>query len=803
MAWCKDAVECIEALRGGEGKKHCRARSESQKGRGRDETRRTMMETIQQSKCLLLSWCKRGSQRLRTFFWTDGENLAQKQNGDGESSESSVIVNVGGNDVDDPKEHTRELPAVIEEKKAVVAKLSSNAELREEAVQRISENRERNSKSNVLSSNSQKSVGDGKGVEDVVMVNNLVVDNELGGGEVTVLPSWEKMKSGIMEGRFTPSKWLQTDRVLLNTVRWSGAYLCGMGEYWSVDTSGDRSGKECGGILESLFSRETEFVLHILKRVEWDLNLGKDGCDYFSIHSLGHCGEVDLTGEESTAYGGGATGYDVGDTSTVDAYSFEFSSLVSSYPTMDMKIKRIANRERIGVGLVHSVLLAKHLGVAKLKTVRRYYDRHRLREGIILRKAFKLLLKQTNTHIPDNAMIWRMFGSIDYQIPIFPYRMQMVALWDQATNWRVLQASSHQDIDNSKWNASSFKFENKNKQRVLCYAPHPVNIFDYCAEWTVEQIEKKLLRRQGSLGVVIETVRTFLAEWITANTLEPNWEPDIPLDCVEFNTGKIEDDDDQLTWICQREVQKEVARLVPHNDLIWKCQRELQKMIAKMSRNGENFAGNPALIMLLILGFPLLCMDRVRSSDVGSKDNQCQVPEASGSLWYVHVYRAWSHLAPQDISLIIRFNILRGTVSLRLHNDSCNAQFVWQDWLDAAMGCLKGFEDGKNSELGYGRKIIRPNLREQMVELCQLYVNGYGIGAVMDQMSTARVWLGWPAFDVRICKFEMDQWLDACNVNIREGWIPYGVIESFERVMETMMSAEKEKVEASAHDVDV
>ncbi len=71
-------------------------------------------------------------------------------------------------------------------------------------------------------------------IEDVIMVNNMVVDNELGGREVTVLPLSEKRWRGVKEGPFSPSKMLRTDRVILNTVRSDGAYLRGMGADWSA-----------------------------------------------------------------------------------------------------------------------------------------------------------------------------------------------------------------------------------------------------------------------------------------------------------------------------------------------------------------------------------------------------------------------------------------------------------------------------------------------------------------------------------------------------------------------------------------
>ncbi len=68
-----------------------------------------------------------------------------------------------------------------------------------------------------------------------IKVQNSVVDNELGGRGVTALPSWKKNWDGLKTGSLTPSVWLQTDGVTLNTVRWGGTFLCGMGQNWSVE----------------------------------------------------------------------------------------------------------------------------------------------------------------------------------------------------------------------------------------------------------------------------------------------------------------------------------------------------------------------------------------------------------------------------------------------------------------------------------------------------------------------------------------------------------------------------------------
>ncbi len=45
-------------------------------------------------------------------------------------------------------------------------------------------------------------------------------------------------------GSLTPSRWLQTSGVTLNTVRWSGTFLCGVGQYWSVEEYRTNRGAE-------------------------------------------------------------------------------------------------------------------------------------------------------------------------------------------------------------------------------------------------------------------------------------------------------------------------------------------------------------------------------------------------------------------------------------------------------------------------------------------------------------------------------------------------------------------------------
>ena len=868
VAWCKHAVECIDALEGykysrwekrmgrgegnirrlmeavrewqiafvswykrsvrrmwtllrrdsenrGDGECYPWSSSESTEAWVRDKMR-TMTEILREWQNVFVSWFKRGLESMRTLPRRDNANGEQRRNDNDENSEPSVNLNVHRNDLVDAEKYINSVPEIDGENGDADPNPVSNKDVIEEVVECTVECRHGRNEPNPLSNKqssrrkkidikailkrnlivswcknmsewaSRRDVDGENGIEDVIMVNNTVVDNELGGREVTVLPSWEKIWSGLKRGRFTPSEWLWTDRAILNTVRWSGAYLCGMGADWSAhvkDYAYDfRAGTE---ILESFFSREMGGMRCILQRVEWEMEGENGEREFLSIHRLGGDGRVDLTEAMSSAYGNRDTSYDVSDTCTVDAYSFEFDSLVSSYPGKDKNTRGSPNRESVTVGLVHSVLLAKHIGIEKLHAIRRYYDEYCVPEGIFLRNAIKLLHLQTNTHIPDDARIWEMFDyeSICYQIPIFPYRMQMVALWDEGTNRRVLQASAYQDIFNSLIDPTFFKLQYNNEQRVLRDALEPVNIFDYCGKWTIAQISNDRPRWKGSLGVVMETVRTFLAEWLKVNTHEPNWEPEIPTASVEFNTRETIKDRGRLTWICQR---------------------ELQRKVAKMSKEEESFSGNAALIMLFILGFPLLHVNFVEDTEVCAQDSQDEIQEASISsssrshysvFLSQETWRAWTPLAPQDISLIIPTDSDSGTVSLKLQNNSGDAQFIWQDWVDAAMGCMKRFEESRNGELGYGRKIVRADLRKPMVELCPLLVNGDGEGAVVKKTSITRVWTGWTAFDMRICKFEVEQWLDACDLDIRKDWVSEGVLKSVEGVLKAIIYTENEEAE--------
>ena len=123
----------------------------------------------------------------------------------------------------------------------------------------------------------------------------------------------------------------------------------------------------------------------------------------------------------------------------------------------------------------------------------------------------------------------------------------------------------------------------------------------------------------------------------------------------------------------------------PQRQLIWICQRELQRNIAKTMKQDENLPGNAALIMLFLLGFPLLKIREVQYAEVSAEEHLDKVQavktksfaDAHDSInMSPNLWRVWSYLAPQDISLVLGVDMKRHKVSLRLQNDSNHAQFI-------------------------------------------------------------------------------------------------------------------------------
>ena len=102
-----------------------------------------------------------------------------------------------------------------------------------------------------------------KPIESVLKVNNSVVDNELGGTDVTVKILWSKVGADLKRGRIRPSDWLKTKDVWLATVRWCAAWLCSVGDYWSRGVKGE--------ILNKFFSGGLSILTVFLDCTTWSI----------------------------------------------------------------------------------------------------------------------------------------------------------------------------------------------------------------------------------------------------------------------------------------------------------------------------------------------------------------------------------------------------------------------------------------------------------------------------------------------------------------------------------------------------
>ena len=569
------------------------------------------------------------------------------------------------------------------------------------------------------------------------------------------------MWNGLRRGEFSPSKWLEADLGELCTVRWCGAYLCGLGGDWSVDYPARKR-------LELFFSVKMYNARRALQKVTWRKSEENENSEVISVKWFGNeFNRVDLSAETTTAYGSRINEYNVCDTWIVDSYSFEVDSLASSYPARD------SYREDVTASLAHSVILAKHLGLEKLRGIGRYYEQYQMPKRDILEKALKLYFKQTVWNISDESETFKMLcDGYTSSIPLFPYRMQLVALWEQETNWRVLQASAHADVQ-------SFLFYGETGLTPLHQLDaKPCNVFDYYSNIARNKFAGESY--PGCTGVVIESVRSLLGEWQMRSTQEVEWEPAVSLECFDFNTTL-----NILNDFLESDLQEQ---------MIWLCQEALQKEVVRISNGDRNLPSNSALIMLFLLGFPRLHMDAVDDSEVETHDSNTDTGTSNTLLSQSHhsvgvSNRAWkvtTSLAPQDIWIEIRTDVDMQRCSVGLKKGNEISHFVWQDWVDAAMGFMAGYNDLGGGQVKYERKIRRADLRDGMVELCPLRTDDE---ERVIETSSVEVWVGWPPFDVHICKFEMEQWLKACDIDLAahrtEDW------DSCEHVDEEVDRAER------------
>ena len=104
----------------------------------------------------------------------------------------------------------------------------------------------------------------------------------------------------------------------------------------------------------------------------------------------------------------------------------------------------------------------------------------------------------------ESEILNKLCHGFSMSIPLFPYRMQLVALMEQETNWRVLQASAHADVSNSLLDVES------DLTPLHQLDTRPCNVFDYYSNIGRNELEG--CAHTGCPGVVLDSVRSLLGE---------------------------------------------------------------------------------------------------------------------------------------------------------------------------------------------------------------------------------------------------------------------------------------------------
>lgn len=240
-------------------------------------------------------------------------------------------------------------------------------------------------------------------------------------------------------------------------------------------------------------------------------------------------------------------------------------------------------------------------------------------------------------------------------------------------------------------------------------------------------------------------VRTFLADWIhTRPTDAPdrNWSPRLPTDSLEF------------------------PYKVRHGSQLWECQCVLQEAIAGLDRVYKDMPASPHLIILFILAFSGISVcdphreSRWRSVSAESSEHP-SVPSTEHD--DIPGYSFGSPLAPQAIQVYLHRcdENDEARISLKLIAGSSVDAFKWTDWIDAAMGYMKGADAGYTAD-------HELKWRKRTPAKCDLTrplpVIPKGHPELPELKGDIRVWTGWPIFDVKVVQFEMNQWMGASGL---------------------------------------
>lgn len=559
-----------------------------------------------------------------------------------------------------------------------------------------------------------------------LMVNNTLVDNELSDTEIIVRPS---ILRKILElGWWNPLNWWTTKSPALCTLRWTGSFLCTYGIPWRSSMKSET--------LKDLFSCARQ-SLSTLLFVTFESNQGNDNIAPFSLalEFLTSRG-ISLIG---VAYNTVIRNY-VPDKTFKDR-RHQFNSLVSTYKASNDLDN---NRNNLILELVDSVSMAKHLGGKRLTEIRQSSEAFVFPTKKMRQKAWKFLLAQCGELHSRTSKS----NQNPESVPEFPWKRLMSPLWDIDKNWRVLQATAQRDIQ------AALKIGCGLKKVEL---PSKTHVFDYYLEISKHVCAKSdnsaILTSMRPSAVVLEAIRSFFAENLksTENHFTEEsmrvWDPEVPTDSFSLSLS------DQLLHNIEEELSDGIkARIV------WECQLSLHRdIVSNQVTTHRNLPSSVQVIILFILGFPALTVDFAMGEIESKNSDIIVISPAVGPTRIV-------------VELHLGKSYDRGSATLRLRGNSSECKFEWNDWINAAMGFLKGYdlwnpEDRLSNNCtrleGYPNKpLLRPRtISKTNVQNMKMITISSPDHELPDLPCDLHIWTGWPIFDVRICQFEMKQWM--------------------------------------------
>lgn len=187
--------------------------------------------------------------------------------------------------------------------------------------------------------------------------------------------------------------------------------------------------------------------------------------------------------------------------------------------------------------LVDSLAIAKVFGVRNLRLIRIYCELFQIPTSQIQEPTLRLLVQQR--HAP---MIHRLNDlGMKMEEPIFPFRMQKIPLWENCTNWRVLQATFHSDNESSLHTRDLYcVYQNISLTSLPVIYPLSEDLFRFYENFGQDFASYgSMYELQGFefVGIVLETVRSSLAKWIGSSAIAPKLKPDFPPDIFEFRAS--------------------------------------------------------------------------------------------------------------------------------------------------------------------------------------------------------------------------------------------------------------------------